>query len=114
MNWIFFPGVDSMGEDLEYTSPDTIEKLLDKAGKHPLCVAFNSLGFLKRKVIFPLAPSPFFREKDGIFIRASLMENGIQCERNLSDLIVSDDESKSDEDDDYETIDTSKISSGIR
>ena len=73
--WIFFRGVDQLRNDIAKTTDATdIAKLAKRATEDPTCCAFNTLGFLKSDVTFPLVNTPWFRSRDGIFIRKSKVE----------------------------------------
>jgi hypothetical protein len=63
----FVPNLDHIGDDIEYCK-GTLKEMLGKALKNPKCVAFNTLGFFKEKAD-SLTSSPYFKEKDGIYIK---------------------------------------------
>jgi GR25 family glycosyltransferase involved in LPS biosynthesis len=63
----FRPQLDQIGHDLYYQQGPTVE-CMRKALKDPECVGFNTLGFFKNK-IETLTTSPYFREKDGFYLK---------------------------------------------
>ena len=68
-DWEFFQGVDSGGNDIEYIDNKIVSELKNIANQKSDCVAFNTLGFLKSKVDFPLVHSVYFKENDGIYVK---------------------------------------------
>lgn len=59
--WFFLPGLDQGGEDVCRLAPGEVPT---QAG----VVAYNTLGFQKRKVT-KLGPSPWFGASDGLYVR---------------------------------------------
>ena len=67
-NWEFIPGFDMTDNDIGFVGRKSIEELMVHAHFTPKCVAFNTLGFLKN-VYKELKQSPYFREKDGVYVK---------------------------------------------
>jgi GR25 family glycosyltransferase involved in LPS biosynthesis/glycosyltransferase involved in cell wall biosynthesis len=63
----YMPHVDHIGDDIEYQK-GTLKEMMCKALENPNCVAFNTLGFFKKKAD-TFTSSPYFKEKDGIYIK---------------------------------------------
>jgi glycosyltransferase involved in cell wall biosynthesis len=63
--WVFIPGLDSTGGDICYDKNNT----KSRASQNPNYIAYNTLGYIKDIVNFPLKPSPYFSSTDGIYIR---------------------------------------------
>ena len=69
-DWIFYEGVDSGGSDMGRSDPNAgIDNLMANAQSKSGCVAFNTLGFLKSHVRFPLNSSPWLHAPGGIYIK---------------------------------------------
>jgi FkbM family methyltransferase len=68
--WIFYEGVDSGGSDIGCLDKD-INALKAAASADQKCVAFNTLGFLKSYVKFPLSKSPWLQAPHGIYVKKS-------------------------------------------
>jgi hypothetical protein len=68
--WIFYEGLDSGGADIGRCNPD-ITILKAAASADPNCVAFNTLGFLKSYVKFPLIKSPYIHAPGGLYVKKS-------------------------------------------
>ena len=64
---------DHIGDDL-YRLNEPIEDLMVRAIQDKNCIAFNTLGFFKSK-IGELSNSPYFSEKDGIYIKSAYYES---------------------------------------
>jgi GR25 family glycosyltransferase involved in LPS biosynthesis/tetratricopeptide (TPR) repeat protein len=73
--WVFHPGKDIIGHDIGSIGKRSIVDLINEAEITPNCYAFNTLGFLKSTNIETLELSRYFREGDGIFLRAKNMKN---------------------------------------
>jgi GR25 family glycosyltransferase involved in LPS biosynthesis/tetratricopeptide (TPR) repeat protein len=69
--WKFYKAIDHIGNDICHKGKKSTELLLRDAIQTPGCIAFNTLGFMKHKVSFPLVESRWFSENDGIYIRHS-------------------------------------------
>jgi len=70
-SWTFYEGVDSGGADITRCSQLDILSLKAAAESNPNCVAFNTLGFLKSNVKFPLIKSPWLHAPGGIYVKKS-------------------------------------------
>jgi GR25 family glycosyltransferase involved in LPS biosynthesis/tetratricopeptide (TPR) repeat protein len=69
-DWVFYEGLDSGGGDMGRSDPKTgIDSLMAVAQSKPGCVAFNTLGFLKSHVRFPLIKSPWLQAPNGIYVK---------------------------------------------
>lgn len=70
--WIFIAGKDSSGNDIKkvWELPVTVEFVREN---YPSARAFNTLGFIKSAVTFPLIDSPYFGPSDGIYIDADIL-----------------------------------------
>jgi GR25 family glycosyltransferase involved in LPS biosynthesis len=67
---------DQINNDLYYCPNKSINELLIIAINDKNCVGFNTLGFFKNKIdINNLISSPYFKEKDGIYIKRKLIKN---------------------------------------
>lgn len=69
--WIFYEGVDSGGADITRCNKSDISSLKAAAESDPNCVAFNTLGFLKSNIKFPLIKSPWLHAPGGIYVKKS-------------------------------------------
>jgi len=71
--WTFFPLDDSHGGDIRRvkteTAAATIEEIQAEADKEPLCVAFNTLGWLKSSITLPLRKTFSASSKGGLYVR---------------------------------------------
>lgn len=73
--WLFIPNKDSMYADIIHEPDRTKEDLLFLAGITDHCVAFNTLGYFKSDVTFPLvSPYIFGTKGNGIYIKRSFLE----------------------------------------
>jgi len=52
--WVLYPFDDSFGGDIRKVTASTVEEIQAAADAEPLCVAFNTLGWLKSAVTVPL------------------------------------------------------------
>ena len=71
-NWDYYPGLDSIGDDIMYESTDSgnyIDKMKEIANTNPSCVGFNTLGFMKSKINYPLQTSPYITSDHGLFVK---------------------------------------------
>lgn len=66
----FVPGLDSHGGDLRFVSTNDLEHLKQLCRDDPDCLGFNTLGFLKRRLVPPseLRPSKWFTHRDGLYV----------------------------------------------
>jgi hypothetical protein len=71
--WIFIEGLDSSEGDLSHEFGQPVEKLVELANSKK-ATAFNTLGFLKSFITFPLRYSPYFRQGDGLYVRRAAVE----------------------------------------
>ncbi len=67
--WDFYEGVDSGGGDIRRTNAVGVDNMKVVAETHINCVAFNSLGFLKSRVKFPLQKSPWLHAPNGLYVK---------------------------------------------
>ena len=73
-NYIFFPKLDHMGDDLFFNRNSVLEcvKLSDSNAS---CAGFNTLGFFKSVIdTTKLVPSAYFGEKDGLYVKKEYYE----------------------------------------
>jgi GR25 family glycosyltransferase involved in LPS biosynthesis/tetratricopeptide (TPR) repeat protein len=68
--WDFYEGFDSGGNDITYLGTKDIEIIFSAATDFN-CIAFNTLGFLKSKVKFPLIKSPYLNNYHGLYVKKS-------------------------------------------
>lgn len=52
-NYIFFSNMESQGYDLKYVGKKNLETLVKISNEDPLCLGFNTLGWLKFKITKP-------------------------------------------------------------
>jgi FkbM family methyltransferase len=70
--WTFYEGLDSSGGDISRCNKRDIVSLKAAAESDPSCVAFNTLGFLKSSVRFPLQKTPYlYCGPDGLYVKKS-------------------------------------------
>ena len=67
--WDFYEGVDSGGSDIVRSVSRDPKGLMAAAAAQSECVAFNTLGFLKSRVKFPLQKSPYLHAPNGIYVK---------------------------------------------
>jgi GR25 family glycosyltransferase involved in LPS biosynthesis/glycosyltransferase involved in cell wall biosynthesis len=67
--WEFYLGMDSGGADIKALGRKSASELMAEATLTAGCVAFNTLGFLKSRVKFPLIKSPWLNDPDGIYVK---------------------------------------------
>lgn len=67
-DWDFYKGFDSNDNDIGYIGRGSIDEMISIASKNSSCIAFNTLGYIKSNVEYPLLKSPYFSKSDGIFI----------------------------------------------
>jgi len=68
--WIFYPKLDSGGNDIKFVGKKTVEEYMEEAFFDNNCVAFNTLGFFKHAVE-KLETSQYFKETDGLYVKKS-------------------------------------------
>jgi GR25 family glycosyltransferase involved in LPS biosynthesis/SAM-dependent methyltransferase/tetratricopeptide (TPR) repeat protein len=67
--WDFYEGVDSGGSDIVRSESRDPKGLMAAAASHSECVAFNTLGYLKSRVKFPLIKSPWLHAPNGVYVK---------------------------------------------
>ena len=82
--WDFYKGFDSNDNDIGYIEKKSIDEMISIASSTNLCIAFNTLGFLKSNVEYPLVKSPYFYESDGIFIHKSFNKQDETLEKMIN------------------------------
>jgi len=70
-DWDFYEGMDSGGADLVRSDKREVHELMADAAEQAGCVAFNTLGFMKSHVKFPMAKSPWLHAPHGIYVKKS-------------------------------------------
>lgn len=71
--WTFYPLDDSHGADIRHIKAATIEEIQAAAEQEPLCMAFNTLGWLKSTVTFPLLKAfPSAKKGHGLYVRKGI------------------------------------------
>ena len=67
----FYQGLDSFGNDIRRVNSKKLDEIVEEAEKDSLCIAFNSLGFLK-SVVDKIDKSPYIHSiNHGLFIKLS-------------------------------------------
>jgi GR25 family glycosyltransferase involved in LPS biosynthesis len=105
--WVFFKELDTIGDDLTYVGKQNLEELKNSAESKKECVAFNTLGFLKKSVdLNKLVKSNYFSQDDGLYVKKSIvMEymkknnmdiSKLKNDKKLNNESESNDESESD------------------
>ena len=69
--WIFYEGMDSGSADIKKADKIDPNEIMIEASANPKCVAFNTLGYLKSRVKFPLIKSPWLKAPHGIYVKKS-------------------------------------------
>jgi GR25 family glycosyltransferase involved in LPS biosynthesis len=67
--WDFYEGVDSGGGDIRRANANGVDNMKVVAQTEMNCVAFNTLGFLKSRVKFPLIKSPWLHAPNGLYVK---------------------------------------------
>jgi GR25 family glycosyltransferase involved in LPS biosynthesis len=67
--WDFYEGLDSGGNDIKRIENKNIEDMKTYALNELNCVAFNSIGYLKSYVKFPLIKSPYVYSPGGLYVK---------------------------------------------
>ena len=70
-DWVFYEGVDSGGGDIGRISNSNIDNIMKEAQYKTGCAGFNTLGYLKSHIRFPLIKSPWLTSPGGIYIKKS-------------------------------------------
>jgi pyruvyltransferase len=65
--WTFYESYDSCLNDIRCEGPKPLQELINIATKQPNCVAFNTLGWLKYNVTYPLRK--VLNSPHGVFVR---------------------------------------------
>ena len=69
-DWIFFQGFDSGGNDIHCLGKKPIDHIKLAANTMHNCVAFNTLGFLKSSIEYPLIRSVYYScPSDGLYVK---------------------------------------------
>ena len=77
-NYSFFPGLDHSGDDLTFVGNKNLIELLSISNNTPECVAFNTLGFIKKFVDpLKLVQTPWINNNNnhGIYIKNNILNN---------------------------------------
>jgi GR25 family glycosyltransferase involved in LPS biosynthesis len=69
--WDFHEGFDSNGHDIEILEERNIEYMKINALNKPNCVAFNTLGYLKSHVKYPLIKNSYISSPHGLYVKKS-------------------------------------------
>jgi GR25 family glycosyltransferase involved in LPS biosynthesis len=71
-DYVFFPGVDSSDNDL-CCIKRPLKEVLKSANDNQLCLAFNTLGFMKSAITWPLRSTPYIggSRGGGIYVKKS-------------------------------------------
>lgn len=81
--FVFIPNLDFDGNDIFYMQ-GTISKIIRHAVNKIDCDGFNTVGYLKKEIDFnKLTTSPYFGEKDGIFIKKYIHERQVSRNKAL-------------------------------
>ena len=68
-NWLFFSNLDSVGNDITRLTNHSLDYLVD-CSQNQQVVAFNTLGFLKSLIQFPLTKSPYLQGNNaGLYVK---------------------------------------------
>ena len=67
--WDFYEGLDSGGNDIKRIENKNIEDMKTYALNELNCVAFNSIGYLKSYIKFPLIKSPYVYSPGGLYVK---------------------------------------------
>ena len=65
--WVFYPQQDSVLGDIRTIGAKPVAELLAEAEKEPLCVAINTLGWMKASVTYPLRKC--LSGNNGLFVK---------------------------------------------
>ena len=74
-DFTFIPGLDHIGDDILFIEDSfSLEKFKQIALLQPDCIGFNTLGFFKKKIDMKnLQHSNFFKEKDGLYVKNTII-----------------------------------------
>lgn len=81
--WIFYEELDSLNHDIRHIPNLSVDSMKMDGQYMNNCVAFNTFGFFKSKIEFPLVRSNYYGygKKEGIYIKKSYLEtNNLQIE----------------------------------
>ena len=86
----FIQNLDQPGNDMYYHNK-SLEEQMTIAFKDDMCACFNTLGFFKNKInLDDLRSSPYFSEKDGLYIKKEYYEE----EENKKEQIETNEKNK--------------------
>ncbi len=85
-DWVFYPMLDSGGDDIEFIGRKPIESLMEHAYSNN-CVAFNTLGFFKNK-INSFERTGFLKEGDGIYVRKTSIQDRIVVTEKVTEKVI--------------------------
>jgi hypothetical protein len=78
-NYIFIKNLDQKDNDLYYNNNININEYKNICNNDDISCGFNTLGFFKKSIeIESLIKSPYFNEKDGLYIKKSYYELSIK------------------------------------
>ena len=67
--WDFYPNLDSFGNDIQCLA-GSVEHLQERARLNPRCAGFNTLGYLKSNIVFPLIATPHLAKNgQGLYVK---------------------------------------------
>jgi SAM-dependent methyltransferase len=72
-DWIFYEGCNSGGGDIRNDYGKSVDDLFISSSFVPDCIAFNTLGYIKSHVVFPLVKPDSFKSQGGIYIRKNIL-----------------------------------------
>jgi SAM-dependent methyltransferase len=74
--WIFYEELDSFNHDINYIPHLSVDSMKMEGEYMNSCVAFNTFGFFKSKIEFPLIRSNYYGydKREGIYIKKSYLE----------------------------------------
>jgi SAM-dependent methyltransferase len=72
-DWIFYEGCDSGGGDIRNDYGKSVNDLFISSSFVPDCIAFNTLGYIKSHVVFPLVKPESLQSPGGIYIRKNIL-----------------------------------------
>jgi GR25 family glycosyltransferase involved in LPS biosynthesis len=73
--WVFHLGLDTGGGDIHRSESQDIVELKFAASRHTNCAAFNTLGFLKSRVNYPLVKTPWIHAPGGLYVKKSYVRS---------------------------------------
>ena len=74
--WIFYEELDSLNHDINHIPNLSVDSMKMEGEYMNNCVAFNTFGFFKSKIEFPLIRSNYYgySKREGIYIKKSYLE----------------------------------------